>query len=159
VKEQTLTSSAIFSLDNMTREIRMGNYYYCGDDDTISNLRNDIEKYLTAVADCSAGGDSISFVESSTRTTTPRRVSYYFRDGSLWRTIDGYSEDEEKLLPNGVMIDDTASQFIVNGTQTLMPANVDTAQPTVTIIMVLAETAETEATTLQTTITQRSLDI
>ena len=56
------------------------------------------------------------------------------------------------------MINTGASRFYVTGTQTLT-AGSDVQQPAVTVVMVLAGTADTEPITLQTTITQRSLDI
>ncbi len=149
VKQQTLTSAAIFSLDNMTREIRTGNYYFCGDSGASAGLR--------VGSDCIGGSASISFVESSTRASSGGRVAYYFNNGSLWRRI-GNNATPEKLLPDDVVIDVASSEFFVTGTQTLTNGN-NTQQPTVTVIMVLAGTNETVPLTLQTTITQRSLDI
>lgn len=150
VKQQTLTSSAIFSLDNMTREIRTGSYYYCGD----SNASQD----LAVVNDCSDGDTSLSFVESSTRTSNGGRISYYFHSNSLWRRI-GSGGTPEKLLPDDVLVDVNASSFFVTGSPSLTGGSNNMQQPTVTVIMVLAETEETVTVTLQTTITQRSLDI
>lgn len=148
VKQQTLTSSAIFSLDNMTREIRTGNYYFCGD----APAREEVKE----VNDCSGGDTAISFVETSTRSSNGGRVSYYFANNTLWRRI-GSGGSPERLLPEDVQLT-TASQFYVTGTGTLTDDN-DTQQPTVTVIMVLDETEETDFITLQTTVTQRSLDI
>jgi len=148
VKQQTLTSSAIFSLDNMTREIRTGNYYYCGD--------SAASRGSTQVNDCSGGSSSMSFVESSTRNSGGR-VSYYFSSNSLWRRI-GNGGTAEKLLPDDVSINTSASRFFVTGTPTLTASN-NVQQPVVTVIMVLSSTDDTEPITLQTTITQRSLDI
>lgn len=149
VKQQTLTSSAIISLDNMTREIRTGNYYNCGDSSAGAGLK--------AVRDCVGGGTSISFVETSARTTSGGRVSYHFASNSLWRRI-GNSGTAEKLLPDDVKVDVSKSRFFVTGTATLTDGP-DTQQPAVTVIMTLAGTDETEPITLQTTVTQRSLDI
>ncbi|MFN3188393.1 MAG: type II secretion system protein J [Candidatus Paceibacteria bacterium] len=149
VKQQTLTSSAIFSLDNMTREIRTGNYYYCGD--------SAASRGVTAVLDCVNGSTGMSFVESSTRASAGGRVSYYFSSNSLWRRI-GSGGTAERLLPDDVRIDTGASRFYVTGTPTLTGSS-DVQQPVVTVVMVLAGTADTEPVTLQTTITQRSLDI
>lgn len=157
MKQQTLTSSAIWSLDNMTREIRTGNYYYCGDSDASKDVED--------IADCASGNKAMSFVESSTRSSSGGRVAYYFakdpsltgEPGSLWRKIG--TDLATKLLPDDVVVDISRSRFFVTGSETLTKNNTDTEQPTVTIIMVLAETAETASTTFQTTITQRSLDI
>lgn len=153
VKQQTLASSAIFSLDNMTREIRTGNYYNCR-----SGNFSTQNTYGNSVQDCASGATGISFIELSTRATSGGRVAYYFDDGSLWRRI-GNNPVAEKLLPDDVLIDSTLSRFFVTGSQTLTDGDINTDQPAVTIIMVLEETEETDSLTLQTTITQRSLDI
>jgi len=148
VKQQTLTSSAIFSLDNMTREIRTGNYYYCGDSNT--------NRSINSVNDCVNGSTAMTFAESSTRTTAARRISYEFKNNSLFRKIGTLGE--EKLLPDDVLLNTGQSRFFVTDTQTMTAAG-NVRQPSVTVIMVLQETVETAPTTLQTTITQRSLDI
>lgn len=150
VTQQTLTSSAIFSLDNITRELRTGNYYYCGDAAA--------SRGTTAVNDCAGGATSVSFVESSTRVSSGGRVAYYFSSGSLWRRV-GSGGTPERLLPDDVAIDVGASRFFVTGTPTLTGDTNDMQQPTVTVVMVLSGTDETLPITLQTTITQRALDI
>jgi len=150
VKQQTLTSSAIFSLDNMTREIRTGSYYNCRS----TNFSNQ-HTFGTNTRDCPNGETGISFVESSTRGSGGR-VAYYFASNSLFRRIG--SEAPVQLLPDDVRVDVGASRFFVTDTTTLT-AGSNQGQPTVTIIMVLQGTEQTEPLTLQTTITQRSLDI
>ncbi len=147
VKQQTLTSSAIFSLDNMTREIRTGNYYYCGS--------NSISRPAGTVLDCANGDTEMSFIESSARSTSGGRVAYYFSRNSLYRKIG--TDPEEKILPDDVRLT-TDSRFYVTGTPTLTNGG-NVEQPTVTVIMVIEGTEETAEITLQTTITQRSLDI
>jgi prepilin-type N-terminal cleavage/methylation domain-containing protein len=150
LKQQTLTSSAIFSFDDMTREIRMGSYYYCnnGNFSTQAGLGNQVR-------DCSSGATGISV-----RTTAGDRVAYYFdaNSRSLWRRIN--NDAPTRLLPDDVVLNVSAStsRFFVTGTSNLLNGN-NVQQPSVTIMMVLAGTAETVPVTLQTTVTQRSLDI
>lgn len=152
VKQQTLISSAIASLDNMTREIRTGNYYNCqGAGYFNNNNQNSLAKNTN---NCSTGATGLSVVD--TRSSTGNRIGYYFANDSLWRKKG--NQTAEKLLPNDVLLDVSASRIYVTGAETLT-AGSNVEQPTVTIVMVLKATEETEPLTLQTTITQRSLDI
>jgi prepilin-type N-terminal cleavage/methylation domain-containing protein len=159
LKQQTLTSSAIFSLDNMTREIRTGNYYYCPI--APSNFANQ-SNFGTSTQDCLSGSTGISFIESSPRHPSGR-VAYYFAPvggpgtaTTLWRRIGNGTAT--RLLPDDVSLTST-SRFFVTDTATLTGGTNNVRQPTVMIVMVLAATDSTPETTLQTTITQRSLDI
>lgn len=165
--QQTLTSSAIFSLDNMTREIRTGSYYNCRPASWFTDMSYNQNTLGTTPRDC-PGTTGVSFVESSTRTSSGGRVAYYFATDTgipgnpitLWRRIG--NESPSKLLPDDIVLT-SDSRFIVGGSAPLNSAITTpigyNRQPQVTVIMVLAETADTRAQILQTTITQRSLDL
>lgn len=56
-----------FAMESMSRELRTGSYFYCGDSVNISDLH--------AVSDCSTGGDIIAFVPQQVNGSASR-VSY-----------------------------------------------------------------------------------
>jgi prepilin-type N-terminal cleavage/methylation domain-containing protein len=158
VTEQQVTlSAAAFALDNMTREIRTGFAYNCN---TAASMRTDGGSLLTTVNDCntSTGNTGLVITEAAARlsTGTGSRIAYYFDRNSLYRRVDGQSE--VKLLPDDIRLNMARSRFYVTGTQTLSAAGSNVIQPTVTIIMEVMGTT-TVPVVLQTTITQRALDI
>ncbi len=157
VSEQTALTSLSFLLDSMTREIRTGSDYYCGTRSQVTDTS--ITSSTTAIRNCT-GGMGISFREageSLTGGSSARRIAYYFEGGTLRRQIG--NNTAEVLVANDVTI--TNARFIVTGAATLTGGN-DIIQPTVTVL-IEGRASTTDATnktfTLQTTVTQRALDL
>lgn len=155
--EQSVMSSMTFALDSMTREIRTGRYYYCSSANASDNKMEE-----TAVLRCTNGATSISFLESGTSltgTTGNHRISYSFVENGddekknlLLRQIgDG---DPQPLLSSDVTL--VSARFYVSG----VTAG-DILQPIVTVILQAKDPNDTTDTihTLETTVTQRELDI
>lgn len=164
--EQSVMTNLSFALDTMTREIRTGLNYYCADSSGGDNLvfANDHETLASSTKDCVNGRmgskQGISFFEggSSLSQGSDRRILYYY-DADL-RTIlrklgDG---DPESIVSSGLIIEDV--QFYVTGSSKLKDGG-DTDQPTVTVYIVATEKedADSKRYYLQTTITQRILDL
>lgn len=165
--EQSVLSNLGFAIDSMTREIRTGTYYNCLSNDlpgmTSSSYDQDTLDFDTN--DCSDGNDSghqtqgISFVEGGDSLTGgASRVMYYFNsvDGNLYRRIG--SGAPQSLV--GEAIDIRHAEFFVTGSAPLSDAG-EFRQPTVTIVIEAAESDDTAAKvhTIQTTVTQRAIDI
>lgn len=162
--EQTIMTSLNFAMDSMTREIRTGTRYYC-----VNNAETRVDD-LIETSDC-AGSDSFSFVESgsslsnslSSGTTTGQRITYYinFNAGKkqLMRQIGFNDSDgiQESLLSSDVTLE--SLKFFVSGADSLSSG--DVRQPTVTIIIEAQDPndATGKVYTLETTVTQRELDI
>ncbi len=154
--EQSVMTTLTFVLDSMTREIRTGTNYYCG---TRSYLAGNILS-TSSVNNCSGGNEGISFMESGssvTRNATSRRIAYYFDTSAtpdtLMRKVG--SGAAQSVVSDGITV--TKAEFFVTGT-TRLNAGTDINQPSVTIVLeAIDETGAT--TTLQTTVTQRELDI
>jgi len=161
--EQSVLSNLSFALDSMTREIRTGSNYYCsfGSSFNPGNLGQSINCQ-------SAGGDvdfhGIAFDEggrSVTQSATDSRISYFFdrNDGKLYRQLSGRLP--QSIVSDGIFI--ANAQFFVTGA-----TRVDTLQPRITIVIEAYNSradADADAATrerayvIQTTVTQRTLDI
>lgn len=181
--EQSAMTNLAFALDSMTREIRMGYAYVCGgvNNDT-SSVGHGIGKIFkesdsdhgdmddTKTMDCgSATGDTvnnknirgISFVEggeSLSGGADNRRILYYY-DSSLKNIMRRVgNETAQPIMSSGLTIEN--ARFFVTGSETLKASN-DTKQPTVTIQIEATSNNNVTSKTyyLQTTITQRTLDI
>jgi prepilin-type N-terminal cleavage/methylation domain-containing protein len=156
--EQSVITTLTFVLDSMTREIRTGTNYYCN---TRSVLDDTNQVATSTVRDCNTGSDGLSFVEagsSITASASNKRVAYYYDNSSTTnRTIMRKvgNGTPQSIVSDGITV--TNAQFFVTGTDRL-GVGTDINQPTVTII--LEATDDTGASTvLQTTVTQRELDI
>lgn len=167
--EQSVMTNLSFALDTMTREIRTGLNYYCADSSGGDNLvftnNNSHEALASSTKDCANGRNGatkqgISFFEggSSLSQGSDRRILYYY-DADL-RTVlrklgDG---NPESIVSSGLIIEDV--QFYVTGSSKLKDGG-DTDQPTVTVYIVATEKedADSKRYYLQTTITQRILDL
>ena len=155
--EQTIMTSLNFAMDSMTREIRTGTRYYCGDD--LNPAIDDATLSLTR--NCPRGADGISFVESGSSLSdgsTGGRISYYINNeagqNQLMRQV---GTESVKMLSSDVILKDL--QFFVSGAGSLLDSN-DTKQPTVTVIIEAQDPNDTtKVYTLETTVTQRELDI
>ncbi len=158
VGEQVTLTSLSFALDSMTREIRTGSEYYCGTVAAVSGAS--VTGSSTAVSGCSGnGGVGLSFREAGESITggaSNNRIAYYFENNRLWRKVG--TQAAQEILTNDVEIVD--GRFIVTGVSPL-GTGTNITQPAVTII-VEAKASSTDATktfTLQTTVTQRALDL
>lgn len=111
-----------FSMESMTRSIRMGTNYYCGGitmDDLISTK------------DCPNGGTLISFVPQPLQgVTATSRVGYQIsNDGKgIVKRYDSSNSSGVPIVSPDVQID--TLKFFVKGSD-----NTDTIQPSVYIIM------------------------
>jgi prepilin-type N-terminal cleavage/methylation domain-containing protein len=150
--EQSVMTTLTFVLDSMTREIRTGSNYNCNTGTFGS------QESLVVGRDCASGSTGISFEEAGSSITgsTANRIAYFYVGGAnntiMRRVGNGTAQS---IVSDGIQI--TNAQFFVTGTARL-GTGTDINQPTVTIV--LEATDDTGATTtLQTTVTQRELDI
>jgi prepilin-type N-terminal cleavage/methylation domain-containing protein len=156
--EQSTLTSLSFALDSMTREIRTGSEYYCG---TVNQVRGGtVTGSSTIVQPCSAGNVGISFREAGESITggaSNSRIAYYFDSNQLWRQVG--SDAPQAVVTNDVQI--INARFVTVGVVPLSGDTVNTTQPSVTIL-IEARASSSDATktfTLQSTVTQRALDI
>ena len=156
--EQSVITTLTFVLDSMTREIRTGTNYYC---DTRSVLDDATQVSTSTVRNCTGGSDGLSFVEAGSSITAgavSRRISYYYDNSSstnrtVMRKVGNGTP--QSIVSDGITV--TSAQFFVTGVDRL-GLGTDVNQPTVTIILE-ARDENGATTTLQTTVTQRELDI
>lgn len=163
--EQSAMTTLSFAMDSMTREIRTGLKYYCAN----SDFRNQ-EAFVSPaldVNDCPDGKGAgynkqgLSFVEAGNSITSKvsgaTRIAYYFDNNlkTILRRV-GNTTAAESIIPSGITV--TNAEFFVTGSEALTTLNTDTNQPTVTIV-INALDASGKSYVLQTTITQRGLDI
>ena len=177
--EQSVMTNLAFALDTMTREIRTGYYYYCdqqanyaaGGPNNIFNNSNNHESVVgTNVQDCPNGRSpsthnlqGISFYEggsSITGTTGARRIAYFF-DGTdpdnktIMRRVG--NTEAQSIVSSGLVI--VNAEFVVTGSEGLDGS--DAEQPTVTVYIEAQDRSDATGKSyyLQTTITQRTLDL
>ncbi len=174
--EQNVMTNLSFALDSMTREIRTGYNYHCSgavsytsaSQNNIFEDRNDPESILgTSTSDCASGRDAnhqlhgISFFEGGDSilgtSTTDQRILYFFDATTNPKTIKRRvgNEDAQVVISSGLEILD--ADFIVTGSNPLSAANGE--QPTVTVFIQAQEVGKTKTYELQTTVTQRILDL
>jgi len=176
--EQSVLSNLSFALDSMTREIRTGSNYFChSSGNTSASLGGENRRIFTdnrpldiaVVRDCpfgddenliyhgiafDEGGDSITVGNSSTR------IAYFYNraEGKLYRRLSGLPS--ESIVSDGIYISDV--DFFVTGS-----SRTDGLQPRISIVIkayaseddFLSDTAGDRAYVIQTTVTQRALDI
>ncbi|MBY0309952.1 type II secretion system GspH family protein [Patescibacteria group bacterium] len=177
-REQNTTTNLAFALDSMTREIRTGSNFYCATG-TGTPFDNGAHEHLSGGVidagvgssllrrDCPDGrnGESlhgISFFEGGNSITTDpgvRRILYYFdlTAGTIYRRVG--DERPEQIISNTIEIVD--ADIYVTDTNIMLATPADTKQPTVTIHIEARDRSEPSSETylMQTTVTQRSLDI
>lgn len=175
-KEQNTTTNLAFALDSMSREIRTGFNYYCasGAGSPFTGAHEDVSGTVIDAGvgsplyrrDCAGGRGAatlhgISFYEGGNSITTGagvQRILYYFDvdAGAIYRRVgDGPSES---IISDDIMIVN-ADIFVTHTAQLL--ADNDANQPTVTIHVEARDRADITGETylMQTTVTQRALDI
>jgi prepilin-type N-terminal cleavage/methylation domain-containing protein len=174
--EQSVLSNLSFALDSMTREIRTGSNYYCAIATSLTDVR--LNPSEGNVGDCFDGlsGDAagipryevIAFDEggnSLTGSGSSRIVYFHDRtDGKLYRTLG--TGNPESIVSDGIYLSDV--DFFVTGSgRTDGGADSDELQPKITIVIeaynsesdFIADGAGDRAYVIQTTVTQRTLDI
>lgn len=149
--EQSVMTNLAFALDSMSREIRTGSYYNCND----SNFA-DQEILGTTTRNCNPGAYGISFVEGGDSITggSSRRIAYYLDQGKIMRRIGNGTD--QTMTADGIYIAEL--KFWVSGSATLLHGS-DVSQPLVTVFIDARESATGQSNYVQTTITQRSLDL
>jgi len=170
--EQSVLSNLSFALDSMTREIRTGSNYYCAagaspSDQIFSQTTSPLTG--TNTGDCSNSDTQslryhgIAFNEggvSVSGETGSDRIAYFFErtEGKLYRRLSG--RVPESIVSDGIYIKE--ADFYVTGSD-----ETDDVQPKITIVLeaynseadALDDPAGERAYVIQTTVTQRSLDI
>ncbi|MEK7639118.1 MAG: type II secretion system protein [Patescibacteria group bacterium] len=174
-EEQIVLTNLSFALDSMTRELRTGTHYYCevhpdsNGNTNIFNDGNNMDTQLgTQTQDCANGNTNpstnkvqgVSFIESGDSISGARSRVVYFYDQNqkkLFRRVS--SGDALSLVSSDIDIRE-AEFFLTGSTPDTAPGG-DLIQPTITIYMVAAESSDPLAKTytVETTITQRTLDI
>lgn len=151
---QSVATNLSFMLDSMTREIRTGADYYC-----VTSASAALPTGLndSSTQDCTQGnGVALSFNEggeSLTRDASSRRIAYRLNEGVL-----------QRRLGNGAWLDLTADDVVVEKLQfkVLGASAADNLAP-VAIVYISGAVGDEIATRdefdIQTTITQRLLDI
>ncbi len=186
--EQSVMTNLSFALDSMTREIRTGSHYYCVTAANASNnvfdptenldtelLNNDSsQKTDNCNQGTHVGGGSgslfqgIAFVEggNSITGTTNGRILYYFHNDSddskkrLYRRVG--TSAPQPITSSGIIIE--KAEFYVTGSKPFSQGNPNHEdQATVTIFIEARDAGDTslipKSYRLQTTVTQRALDI
>lgn len=180
--EQSIMTNLSFALDSMTREIRTGTHYYCdsaanysaGGPNNIFDGGNDLDALLTDVSarqrnqNCDGtppGGHElvgIAFIEGGDSITgSDGRILYFYdeEDGKIYRRIG--TEVAESIVSSGLFIRDF--KIVVTGSDPLSTGGgtSERDQAAVTFYIEAAESSNPAAKSyrIQTTITQRTLDI
>jgi prepilin-type N-terminal cleavage/methylation domain-containing protein len=162
--DQAVMTSLAFAMDSMTREIRTGTEYYCGTKALVTaSTTSDVTSSSTATRNCS-NADGISFREAGGSITGGdshnfSRIAYYFDSTSkmLWRQVG--DDAPQPLLSDDIIVNSV--NFFVTGATPLHTALADISQPMVTIVLdaTAASSSNAKTFTVQTTVTQRQLDI
>lgn len=170
--EQSVMTNLSFALDSMTREIRTGYNYYCdstysagatGGPENFFNNDNSQEDLLgTNTRDCASIPQGrrvhgLSFYEggNSVVGATNHRILYYYDEGDLTIKRRVGDNDAQSIISSGLEITD--AEFTVTGTSP--QSSGDNLQPTVTVSIEAREVGEEKVYRLQTTVTQRTLDL
>ncbi len=132
-----------FALDSMSREIRFGENYHCGEDVDVTGPQN-----------CPGGDSFISFLSSD-----GLQISYKLESGAIKKTTNGANENPTFVEVTAPEMLIESLDFYVIGTG-VVPSN--TLQPKVHIKLTgrAGSKAKTQSTfTIQTLVSQRLLDI
>jgi prepilin-type N-terminal cleavage/methylation domain-containing protein len=170
--EQSVMTNLSFALDSMTREIRTGTHYYCewsaNNNGTFNPVSNIDSIRGDSTNDCLSGNPNpsanvfvgLSFKEGGNSITQSQdRILYYFDKsaGKIFRKVGG--DTPESITSSGIYIKDF--DIHVSGSDPLTDGVTERDQPVVTIFIEAAETNSASAKThyMETTVTQRTLDI
>ncbi len=169
--EQSIMTNLSFAVDSMTREMRTGFNYYCASASAsttgIFGSLTDHESLGTSRRDCATGrGNStvhgVSFYESGDSITgvTAARILYFYDAASqmIYRRVG--NSPAQPIISTGVRV--TSANFFVTGSTPLVNGG-NRVQPAITIFMSARAADDTgpapRTYELQTTVSQRSLDI
>jgi prepilin-type N-terminal cleavage/methylation domain-containing protein len=148
---QTVMTNISFALDSITREIRTGSDYYCGNSTSGSFPTSGV-----STANCATGGAALSFNEGGTSLTadaSSRRIGVRHNNGTIERRLG----DGEWAPITSPEIEITSLKFYVTGA-----TRTDNESPTVTIYVEGVAGVEdgSESTFhMETTVVQQLLDI
>lgn len=146
---QSVLTNISYALDSMTREMRTGSDYFCGQVSALPTSG-------ITTRDCVSGDVAFSFNEggdSLTGTASSRRIGYRLNAGSIERRL-GDGSWAPVTSPD---IDVTELRFYSSGT-----TRGDSVSPTVTLYLkgVAGENDGSQGTfNIQTTVVQQLLDI
>lgn len=176
-KEQSVMTNLSFAIDSMTREMRTGTAYWCerrsslvaGGGSNIFNPLNNLDSVLgNNTQDCATGNNpaqrfhGVSFIEGGDSITGAgnQRILYFFDNttGQIFRRIG--SQQPQSIVSSGIYI--TNAEFFVTGSKSLEDGNPNEEdQASITIIIDAREENSPTAKEyhVQTTVTQRTLDI
>lgn len=173
--EQSVMTNLAFAMDSMTREIRTGTNYYCDEaidysqfgPNNVFDAGNNIDTIRGTSTNSCEGGvvgnnvtlQGVSFIEAGDSITgaTNSRILYFFASTTekmIMRKVGAGTP--QPIISSGLEIVD--AEFFVSGAPPLN-GNTDFYQPTVTIHIRAKEIGNTKEYFLQTTVTQRTLDL
>lgn len=172
--QQSVMTNLTFLMDSMTREIRTGTNYFCGDRSNTNNtgninskLFNDVDDIPpTQTQDCPTGANQsfqgLAFVETGGSITDryggATRISYYFDpdEKTIMRKVG--DTPAEKIVSSGIVIEH--AEFFVTGAARKFGGS-DVTQPSVTIFIEAHDAFDDSRAPfyLQTTVSQRRLDL
>jgi prepilin-type N-terminal cleavage/methylation domain-containing protein len=181
--EQAVMTNLSFALDSMTREIRTGTNYYCDSADDygdggLNNIFKDdynLDALGDQTRDCPTGREDaddqlhgLSFAEGGNSITgSSDRILYFHSsstdpvtgepDGKLYRKVG--DDRAVSIVASDIFIHD--AQFYVSGADPLSGGTTERDQASVTIYIEASRTSDPSGKryNLQTTVTQRTLDI
>lgn len=178
--EQSVMTNLSFALDSMTREIRTGTHYFCDaqtnynsgdkifkDGVNASPSPTDLDTLADRTQDCATGNSGglrlhgIAFKEAGDSITgSAERILYFFDDteGKIYRRVgDGLAQS---IVSSGIFIEN-AEFFVTGSAPQHGSGTTDNHQAMVTIYIEAKEINDpaAESHRIQTTITQRTLDI
>ncbi|MEY2665692.1 MAG: hypothetical protein RLZZ480_797 [Candidatus Parcubacteria bacterium] len=173
--EQSVMTNLSFALDSMTREMRTGTHYYCeygSHNNQVFSTSGDLDSIRgNSTHDCVNGNPDaalsnykigLSFNEggdSITTTSGDSRILYYFdkSEGKIFRKVGANAP--ESITSSDIYI--KKMDLFVSGSDPLNGGSTETDQASVTIYIEASETSASNKKTyyLQTTVSQRTLDI
>lgn len=174
--EQSVMTNLAFAMDSMTREIRTGTNYYCdeatdynqGGPNNIFKSGNNQDLIIGLDTNSCEGGvdgvnidlQGISIIEAGNSITgVDDRILYFFDqtdpdNKTLKRKVG--AEAAQSIVSSGLVIEN--AEFFVSGAPPKSVGN-NLYQPTVTIHITAREIDNDKKYYLQTTVTQRILDL
>lgn len=137
---KTAVDNFNFGIENMTRVVQFGGFYYCG-----------VSNNITAVGNCSSGGTALSV------TFKGNRVIYRFNNGAIERSDDG-GASYRSITSLDTKVE--YLRFYVLGAGTSGTNEYEQPRVVVVIKGYVGERPTSQTTfSLQTVISQRELDI
>lgn len=147
---RSIMDNLTFIMEDMSRSIRVGNNFFCDSYPQVSQGGYQPK-------DCISGNKVLSFEKREFQNINVYSYKIDKTNSNLEKIINGGSP--LILNPEEVIIDGNASGFYVSGSETYL--NSDTEQPLITIILSgkIVSKGYTTPFSLQTTVSQRTIDI